>query len=85
MGTAHSQRSLLDLANLSAQPLETRQAAADAFAASMRRFGIRLSSDELLRQYDLYNDNAGRNADTHVVLGSNPQCARTKGRGRAGQ
>ena len=29
-----------------------------------------LTREEILRQYDMYNANAGRDADTHAVLGS---------------
>jgi hypothetical protein len=34
----------------------------------VRKFGILLSRDQILAQYDLYNTNAGRNADTHAVM-----------------
>jgi HEAT repeat protein len=70
LGTATAQRSLLELADLPTQSLETRQAAATALAEAIHRYGILLTSDELLRQYDLYNANAGRDADTHAVLGA---------------
>jgi len=68
LGTASSQRSLLDLAGLATQPLESRQAAAAAFARSVRKFGILMSRDQIMAQYDLYNANAGRNSETHEVL-----------------
>jgi hypothetical protein len=29
-----------------------------------------LTTDEILRQYDLYNANAGADPDTHAVLGA---------------
>jgi CheY-like chemotaxis protein len=69
LGTASSQRSLLELAGLATQPLETRQAAAAAFARSVRKYGILLTSDEIMAQYDRYNANAGRHGETHEVLG----------------
>ncbi|MEX2112079.1 MAG: hypothetical protein WD845_02785, partial [Pirellulales bacterium] len=68
LGTATSQRSLLELADLAAQPLALREAAATALARSIGQFGLRLSRDEILQQYELYNSNAGRNGDTHTVL-----------------
>ncbi len=68
LGTAKGQRSLLELADLSTQPLPTRQAAVTAFAHSVRQHGILLTREELLQQYDLYNANAGRDADTNTVL-----------------
>jgi hypothetical protein len=54
-GTHTSQQALLEIANRTSQPLASRQAAAVAFGDSIRRFGVRLSRDEILRQYDRYN------------------------------
>jgi hypothetical protein len=68
--TAKAQRSLLELADLATQPLEARSAAAAAFARSVQRFGLLLSRNEILQQYELYNSNAGRNGQTHDVLGA---------------
>jgi CheY-like chemotaxis protein len=68
LGTATSQRGLLEVADLAAQPIATRKAAVAAFARSVRKFGVFLSPQEILDQYDLYNGNAGRDADTHLVL-----------------
>ncbi len=68
LGTATSQRSLLEMADLAAQPLPLREAAAVALGRSIDQFGLRLSRDEILQQYEIYNSNAGRNGDTHVVL-----------------
>ncbi len=70
IGTEPSQKALVQLADNSAQPLATRQAAVTALARSIRRYGTLLTSDELYAQYDLYNLNAGRNRDTHRVLGA---------------
>jgi CheY-like chemotaxis protein len=70
LGTATSQRGLLDVADLAAQPIATRKAAVAAFARSVRKFGVFLSPQEILDQYGLYNSNAGRDADTHAVLGA---------------
>jgi hypothetical protein len=68
MPTATAQRSLLELADLETQPPEDRMAAVEGFARAVRQFGLRLSRDEIMHQYDLYNANAGRNGDTHAVL-----------------
>jgi HEAT repeat protein len=70
LGTATSQQALLEMADLAAQPLALREAAASSLARSIAQFGLRLSRDEILHQYDLYNSNAGRNGDTHTVLGT---------------
>jgi HEAT repeat protein len=68
LGTATAQRSLLELADLATQGPEARQAAATAFARSTGEFGLLVTRDEILHQYNLYNANAGHNADTHAVL-----------------
>jgi len=68
LGTSKSQSSLLELADQGAQPLVARQAAVAALDQSIRKFGILLTRDEVLHQYDLYNANAGRDPDTHQVL-----------------
>lgn len=70
LATVNGQRSLLELADLEAQPLSARAAAAAAFARSVRKYGIMLERAEILEQYALYNANSARNADTHAVLGA---------------
>jgi hypothetical protein len=65
-----AQRSLLEVINSSTQPLATREAAAAAFAHSRQEYGVLLTRAEILQQYELYNANAGRNADTNLVLGA---------------
>jgi len=66
--TATAQRSLLELANLGTQQAAAREAAAQAFTANVQTYGLRLTRDEIMQQYELYNANAGRDADTHAVL-----------------
>jgi HEAT repeat protein len=65
-----AQRSLLEVASSPTQPLAAREAAAAAFAHSREQFGLLLTRPEILQQYELYNSNAGRNADTNLVLGA---------------
>lgn len=79
LGTASSQRSLLELAGLATQPLAVRQAAAAAFARSVRKYGILLSTEQIMAQYDLYNSNAGRHSETHEVLGEILNAIENKG------
>jgi hypothetical protein len=69
LGTAPSQVALLDHASSSTAAIETRRAAAAAFAASVQRHGLQLSRDEVLRQYDRYNASETADADTQQVLG----------------
>lgn len=68
LGTPASQRRLLELADLTSQPAPARQAAAAAFARSVRRYGVLLTKPEILEQYAIYNSNAGRDPETNAVL-----------------
>ena len=52
-----------------ALPIEARRAAAAAFAASVRRRGLRVGRDQVLRQYDRYNASETADAATQQVLG----------------
>ncbi len=70
LDTAYAQRALADLASRLAAPLETRRAAAKAFAESVARRGTLLTSEEILRQYDRYNASEKQDADTQRVLAS---------------
>lgn len=70
LGTPKSQQALVELASRPTQPLETRQAAAEAFAGSVRRHGILLTTGEILRQYDRYNASATLDVETQNVLAS---------------
>jgi CheY-like chemotaxis protein len=67
LGTASGQRNLLEVANVPTHPLATRKAAVAALFTSIHEHGIMLTGDEIMQQYDLYNDNAGRDVDTHAI------------------
>ena len=68
LGTPKAQLSLLDVADLATQTPKARQLAAAAFATCIARYGIRITTGDILKQYELYNDNAGRDPVTHEVL-----------------
>jgi HEAT repeat protein len=70
VGTDKAQRALVELADSPAASLATRKAAVAALARSVRAGGILLTTDEIRREYDLYNTNAASNAETHEVLGA---------------
>ena len=53
-----------------AQPIETRRASAGAFGESVLRYGILLSTKEILRQYDRYNQSETEDRATQKVLGA---------------
>lgn len=68
LGTATSQQSLVDLASQLTQPVEMRQAASGAFAASVAQFGTLLTSTEINLQYDRYNASEGQDEATQRLL-----------------
>jgi hypothetical protein len=70
LGTAESQGVLADFASAPSVPIETRRQAGDALAASFKQFGIQLTRDQILMQYDRYNASESADADTQQVLGS---------------
>ena len=55
VGTAGSQRTLVEFISSDSQPLELRQLAAESFATSRQRFGVLLTAAEIALQYDRYN------------------------------
>jgi hypothetical protein len=69
LGTHSSQVALIDLASLSVQPLDVRQAATAAFARSVSQFGLRLAPSDVIRQYDRYNQSARIDRPTQELLG----------------
>jgi hypothetical protein len=69
LGTAESQQALVDYASSMTQPIDGRRGAAAALGNSVARFGVRLTSEEILRQYDRYNESETADADTQQVLG----------------
>jgi hypothetical protein len=68
LGTPASQQQLLDIASQSAAPIADRQAAAKAFAESVKSHGLRITTGSLLAQYDLYNASENSDAATQKVL-----------------
>ncbi len=70
MGTHESQNTLIRSASMDVYPIETRQAAAAAFARSVERFGLLLTSDEILLAYDTYNASGQQPKESQEVLGS---------------
>ena len=73
LGTPASQLELLGVANRRTEPIATRQNAAKAFADSVERYGILLTTDQIEAQYDVYNASVasngnGADAETQQVL-----------------
>jgi hypothetical protein len=70
LGSPDAQRSLVTLASQHARPLADRQAAAKGFATAVERRGLLLSRDEILLQYERYNQSESLDSGTQQVLGS---------------
>lgn len=69
-GTARAQLALVDQASGRNRPLADRRAAAAAFREAVKRRGLMLTREEILRQYERYNQSAGSDRDTQQVLAS---------------
>ena len=70
LGTPDSQLLLLDQASYTGAPIEGCRTAAEAFAASVERHGVLLTSGQIRRQYDRYNASETAGADIQEVLGT---------------
>ncbi len=68
INSASAQRALVDLAARFARPLTLRQTAAKAFRESVQRHGILLTTDEIQRQYDVFNRSREQNDESRKVL-----------------
>lgn len=67
-GSARCQSALIDLAS-SNRPATERRAAASAFRDAVRRRGLLLTREEILRQYERYNQSASADRETQEILG----------------
>jgi hypothetical protein len=70
VGTAAGQRSLAEVADSDLQPIESRQAAAEALVRSIELHGVLLTSGEMTRQYNVYNASGQAAPEIQVLLGS---------------
>ncbi|MEQ8787831.1 MAG: hypothetical protein RIC55_16115 [Pirellulaceae bacterium] len=70
LGTPQAQRELVDRASQNATSLASRQAAAKAFAEAVSLRGTLLTTDQVLAQYDRYNQSEDLDSETQQVLGS---------------
>ncbi len=70
LGTTESQQALLEVASRWTQPIELRKAAAEAFRRHTQASGILLTSGQIVRQYERYNQSETRDAPTQQILGS---------------
>lgn len=69
MGTAESQKALVELASRPAVPLAMRKTAVAAFQENTQKYGILLTIPEVYVQYDRYNQSRSLDRPTQEVLG----------------
>lgn len=69
LGTRDSQLTLLQVASALTFDLQSRQQAANAFGASVQQFGLRITTSEITRQYNLYNASESDTSESQQILG----------------
>ena len=69
INSAESQQTLVDVASRLTSPLPLRQAAAKAFRQNTQQHGILLTTAEIRRQYQRYNESEKLDRPTQHVLG----------------
>lgn len=69
MGTANSQKALMNTASRNSLDLVSRQAAAQAFDRAVQKRRLLLTQQDILRQYDRYNASETLDKQTQQVLG----------------
>ncbi len=70
LGTQEAQNALVEFASQHTRPITQRQAAAQAFDAAVVRRGTMLTTQQILDQYERYNQSETHDRETQVVLGS---------------
>jgi len=73
INSAESQRTLVEVASRFTLPLAVRQAAAKAFSRKHPEHGILLTSEEIRRQYQRYNESEKLDAATQTRAGVDPR------------
>ncbi|MDY0169508.1 MAG: hypothetical protein RBS80_23400 [Thermoguttaceae bacterium] len=68
LGTPAAQGALVDLASRDTAPIAVRRAAVTALGHSIEQHGILLTTEEIHRQYDLYNASGTRDVASQQVL-----------------
>lgn len=69
INSPEAQRALVEAAGRVTQPLEIRQAAVSAFRENIQAHGILLTTEEIKRQYQQYNENKNQDAAGQKILG----------------
>jgi hypothetical protein len=67
--SAAGQQEMVNLASLRTTPIALRRELAKAFDENIARFGVQLTSDQIVAQYERYNLSVDADKDTQQVLG----------------
>lgn len=84
LSTPRCQKMLVDQASQVEQPLDARKAALAAFQQSVTKHGVLLTSQEILMQYDRYNQSEKLDRDTQQVLGAILDSIEARSKGETG-
>jgi hypothetical protein len=74
LGSPQAQRALVDLASLYTLPIDTRRRAAAAFCQNVARFDVLLTTGEITRQYERYNQSEQLDRATQDLLSKILDC-----------
>ncbi len=80
LSTPKSQQMLVDQASQVTEPLASRKAALAAFQESVAKHGVLLTAQQILLQYDRYNQSSTLDSDTQQVLGAILDCIESRSR-----
>lgn len=69
LGTARSQKALVDQASRAALAAPVRKAALIGFQQSVEKYGVLLTIDQIKSQYDRYNESSQQDPETQQILG----------------
>jgi CheY-like chemotaxis protein len=69
INSPEAQRVLVETAGGTTQPPEIRQAAVSAFRENVQAHGILLTTDEIKKQYQRYNESKNQDATSHKIMG----------------
>jgi hypothetical protein len=70
LGTPRAQQALVSLASQNSRNATHRAAAMEAFNEAIQRNGLLLARDDILLQYDRYNQSASLDGNTQRILGA---------------
>jgi len=79
INSAAVQQTLADTVSRFTRPLSLRQAAAKAFRENLEKYGIRLTTKEIEKQYDLYNASENRDLASRQLLSHLLDCIEAAG------